>query len=56
MKFDERERNTILAALRHWQRGRCWSDHEMVIATDYGTLPMLNNREIDELYMRLVND
>lgn len=56
MKLSSRELQTVLAALRHWQRCRKWADREMAIASDYGRHLILNDQEVDELFSRLAND
>lgn len=56
MKLNSRELSTILAALRHWQRCRRWADREMAIASDFGRQHVLNDLEIDDLYLKLSND
>lgn len=53
MKLHRRELHTVLAALRHWQRGHLWTDREVAIATDWGQHPMLGPHEIEALYEKL---
>lgn len=57
MKLNKRELATAIAALRYWQRkGLISCDHEIDIATDEGTLKIMQPREIDDLCRRLNND
>jgi hypothetical protein len=52
--LDDAEHATVLAALRYWQReGLMSSGHEGDIATQGGTMSMMQPNEIDELCERL---
>jgi len=52
-RMNPRELNTLLAALRYWQReGLMSGGHEQDIAADGGVIP-LNAAEIDSLCERL---
>lgn len=53
--LNDRERATILAALRYWQR-EAWrmdTDAEWKVATDEGRLEALSKNEIDALCEKL---
>jgi hypothetical protein len=52
MQFDSRQLGTVLAALRLWQRDRFTALRAVDmhdIATDFGALDPLEDREIDDL-------
>ena len=57
MKLDDRQRATVLAALRMWQDDVCNGDYWPELPVDYGdiatncdtVLPALNSGEVDNL-------
>jgi hypothetical protein len=53
MRIDNRERDTILAALRCWQVTKRRTPDLIEIATDDGKHEPLGNGEIDQLCERL---
>lgn len=56
MKIDNRERDTILAALRCWQGTKRRTRDLIEIATDDGAHEALSDLEIEQLCERLNTD